>query len=135
MASTSFHSPKALFLSSAWRSFHPWAVVQAGGYNSRHDNPCIACRDSPEWQGWPLVAKILNMLHYQSTNNHAGGLVACTVVSVLQSLVVFLLYLVPGKIVSKLHPAVGLAQSRERLLKLKQLVIVVLGVVFHVDSC
>lgn len=40
------------------------------------------------------------MLHYQSTNNHAGGLVACTVVSVLQSLVVFLLYLVPGKIKS-----------------------------------
>ena len=31
--------------------------------------------------------------------------------------------------------AVGLAQTRERLLKLKQLVIVVLGVVFHVDSC
>ena len=55
------------------------------------------------------------MLHYQSTNNHAGGLVACTVVSVLQSLVVFLLYLVPGKIVSKLHPAVGLAQTRETL--------------------
>ena len=55
------------------------------------------------------------MLHYQSTNNHAGGLVACTVVSVLQSLVVFLLYLVPGKIVGKLHPAVGLAQTRERL--------------------
>ena len=75
------------------------------------------------------------MLHYQSTNNHAGGLVACTVVSVLQSLVVFLLYLVPWKIVSKLHPAVGLAQTQERLLKLKQLVIVVLGVVFHVDSC
>ena len=45
------------------------------------------------------------MLHYQSTNNHAGGLVACTVVSVLQSLVVFLLYLVPGKIVGKLHPS------------------------------
>ncbi len=67
------------------------------------------------------------MLHYQSTNNHAGGLVACTVVSVLQSLVVFLLYLVPGKIVGKLHPAVGLAQTRERLLKLKQLVTVVLG--------
>ena len=75
------------------------------------------------------------MLHYQSTNNHAGGLIACTVVSVLQSLVVFLLYLVPGKIVSKLHPAVGLAQTRERLLKLKQLVTVVLGVVFHVDFC
>lgn len=68
-------------------------------------------------------------------NNHAGGLIACTVVSVLQSLVVFLLYLVPGKIVDKLHPAVGLAQTRERLLKLKQLVTVVLGVVFHVDSC
>ena len=49
--------------------------------------------DSPEWQGWPLVAKILNMLHYQSAKNHAGGLVACTVVSVLHSLVVFLLYL------------------------------------------
>ena len=31
--------------------------------------------------------------------------------------------------------AVGLAQTRERLLKLKQLVIVVLGVVFHIDSC
>ena len=46
-----------------------------------------------------------------------------------------LLYLVPGKIVGKLHPAVGLAQTRERLLKLKQLVTVVLGVVFHVDSC
>ena len=75
------------------------------------------------------------MLHYQSTNNHAGGLIACTVVSVLQSLVVFLLYLVPWKIVCKLHPAVGLAQTQERLLKLKQLVIVVLGVVFHVDSC
>ena len=30
--------------------------------------------------------------------------------------------------------AVGLAQTRERLLKLKQLVTVVLGVVFHVDS-
>ena len=75
------------------------------------------------------------MLHYQSTNNHAGGLIACTVVSVLQSLVVFLLYLVPGKIVGKLHPAVGLAQTRERLLKFKQLVTVVLGVVFHVDSC
>ena len=55
------------------------------------------------------------MLHYQSTNNHAGGLVACTVVSVLQSLVVFLLYLVPWKIVCKLHPAVGLAQTRETL--------------------
>ena len=49
MASTSFYSLMALFLSSAWRSFHPWAVVQAGGYNSRHDNPCIACRDSPGW--------------------------------------------------------------------------------------
>lgn len=82
-----------------------------------------------------LIAQPLNMLHYQSTNNHAGRLVACTVVSVLQSLVVFLLYLVPGKIVSKLHPTVGPAQTRERLLKLKQLVIVVLGVVFHVDSC
>ena len=46
-----------------------------------------------------------------------------------------LLYLVPGKIVGKLHPAVGLAQTLERLLKLKQLVIVVLEVVFHVDSC
>ena len=31
--------------------------------------------------------------------------------------------------------AVGLAQTRKRLLRLKQLVIVVLGVVFHVDSC
>ena len=31
--------------------------------------------------------------------------------------------------------AVGLAQTRERLLKLKQLVTVVLGAVFHVDSC
>ena len=31
--------------------------------------------------------------------------------------------------------AAGLAQTRERLLKLKQLVTVVLGVVFHVDSC
>ena len=31
--------------------------------------------------------------------------------------------------------AVGLALTRERLLKLKQLVTVVLGVVFHVDSC
>ena len=57
------------------------------------------------------------------------------VMSVLQSLVVFLLYLVPGKIVGKLHLAVGLAQTRERLLKLKQLVTVVLGVVFYVDSC
>ena len=46
-----------------------------------------------------------SMLHYQSTNNHAGGHIACTVVLVLQSLVVFLLYLVPGKIVGKLHPA------------------------------
>ena len=82
-----------------------------------------------------LIAQPFNMLHYQSTNNHAGGLIACTVVSVLQSLVVFLLYLVPGKIVGKLHSAVGLAQTRERLLKLKQLVTVVLGVVFHVDSC
>ena len=57
------------------------------------------------------------------------------VMPVLQSLVVFLLYLVPWKIVCKLHSAVGLAQTRERLLKLKQLVTVVLGVVFHVDSC
>ena len=31
--------------------------------------------------------------------------------------------------------AVGLAQTRERLLKFKQLVIVVLGGVFHIDSC
>lgn len=81
-----------------------------------------------------LIAQPLDMLHYQSANNHAGGLIACTVVPVLQSLVVFLLYLVPGKIVGKLHPAVGLAQTRERLLTLKQLVTVVLGVVFYVDS-
>lgn len=73
-----FHSPKALFLSSAWRSFHPWAVVQAGGYNSRHDNPCIACMDSLEWQGWLLVAKILNMLYYQSAKNHASGLLSAS---------------------------------------------------------
>ncbi len=33
------------------------------------------------------------------------------VMPVLQSLVVFLLYLVPGKIVGKLHSAVGLAQT------------------------
>ena len=82
-----------------------------------------------------LIAQPLNMLHYQSTNNHTSRLIACPVVSVLQSLVVFLLYLVPGKIVCKLHLAVGLAQTRERLLKFKQLVTVVLGVVFHVDSC
>ena len=56
------------------------------------------------------------MLHYQSADNHAGGLVARTVVPVLQT-------------------RLGLAQPRERLLKLKQLVTVVLGVVFHVDSC
>ena len=63
-----------------------------------------------------LIAQPLNMLHYQSTNNHAGGLVACTVVSVLQTLVVFLLYLVPGKIVGKLHPAVGACSTpRETL--------------------
>ena len=63
-----------------------------------------------------LIAQPFNMLHYQSTNNHAGGLVACTVVSVLQSLVVFLLYLVPGKIVGKLHPAVGACSTpRETL--------------------
>ena len=56
------------------------------------------------------------MLHYQSADNHAGGLVARTVVPVLQTLVVFLLYLVPGKIVSKLHPAVGACSTpRETL--------------------
>ena len=66
-----------------------------------------------------LIAQPLNMLHYQSTNNHTSRLIACTIVPVLQSLVVFLLYLVPRKIVSKLHPVVGLAQTRERLLKLK----------------
>ena len=56
------------------------------------------------------------MLHYQSADNHAGGLVARTVVPVLQTLVVFLLYLVPGKIVGKLHPAVGACSTpRETL--------------------
>ena len=63
-----------------------------------------------------LIAQPFNMLHYQSTNNHAGGLVARTVVPVLQTLVVFLLYLVPGKIVGKLHPAVGACSTpRETL--------------------
>ena len=38
----------------------------------------IACMDSPEWQGWPLVAKILNMLHYQSAKNHASGLLSAS---------------------------------------------------------
>lgn len=32
-----------------------------------------------------LIAQPLNMLHYQSADNHAGGLIACTVVTVLQS--------------------------------------------------
>ena len=63
-----------------------------------------------------LIAQPLNMLHYQSADNHAGGLVARTVVPVLQTLVVFLLYLVPGKIVGKLHPAVGACSTpRETL--------------------
>lgn len=49
---------------------------------------------------------IAQPLWHASLSEHQQpcGLVACTVVSVLQSLVVFLLYLVPGKIVSKLHP-------------------------------
>ena len=59
---------------------------------------------------------IAQPLWHASLSEHQQpcGLIACTVVSVLQSLVVFLLYLVPGKIVGKLHPAVGLAQTRER---------------------
>ena len=91
MASTSFLSPMALFLSSAWRSFHPWVVVQAGGCNSRHDNPCIVCMDSLEWQGWLLVAKILNMRHYQSCPKSCERAIVCIVVMALHSLVVFLL--------------------------------------------
>ena len=66
------------------------------------------------------------MLHYQSTNNHAGGLVACSAMAVPQTLVVFFSDLGSGKAVGKLDPAVGLAQSRERLLELKQVVYTVL---------
>ena len=39
--------------------FHPWEVVQASGYNSRHDNSCIACRNSPGWSDGLLIAQPL----------------------------------------------------------------------------
>ena len=73
-----------------------------------------------------LVTQILHMLHYDGTNNHAGGLVACSAMAVPQTLVVFFFDPGPGKAVGKLDPAVGLAQSRERLLEFKQVVDTVL---------
>ena len=60
------------------------------------------------------------------TINLAGGLVACAAMAVPQTLVVFFFDLGPGKAVGKLDPAVGLAQSRERLLEFKQVVYTVL---------
>ena len=45
-----------------------------------------------------LVTQSLNMFHYQGSHNHAGGLVARTVVRIPQALVVFLLYLVPRRL-------------------------------------
>ena len=81
-----FHSPKALFLSSAWRSFHPWAVVQAGGYNSRHDNPCIACRDSPGWSSHRSAPQHASLSEHQQPCGRAcclhrcvGSSVACCI--------------------------------------------------------
>ena len=73
-----------------------------------------------------LIAQVLHMLHYQGTNNHAGGLVASSAMDVPQTLVVFFFDFGPGKAVGKLDPAVGLAQSRERLLEFKQVVYTVL---------
>ena len=58
-----------------------------------------------------LVAQILHMLHYNGTNNHASGLVACSAMAVPQTLVVFFLDTGPRKAVGKFDPAVGLAQS------------------------
>lgn len=58
-----------------------------------------------------LVTQILHMLHYQGTYHHAGGLVACAAMTVLQVLVIFLLNPVPWKVVCKFDPAVQLAQS------------------------
>lgn len=72
------------------------------------------------------------MLHYQGSDYHTGWLVACTIVAVPQTLVVFLLDFVPGKVVGELDPSVGgLAQSRERLLELKQVMVAILRVEFH----
>lgn len=50
-------------------------------------------------------------------NNHAGGLVACSAMTVPQTLVVFFFDLGLGKTVAKFDPAVGLARSRESLLE------------------
>ena len=41
------------------------------------------------------VAQIFHVLYNQSAHNHAGGLVAGTIVDILQTLVVFFLYFVP----------------------------------------
>ena len=59
-------------------------------------------------------------------NNHAGGLVACAAMAVPQTLVIFFFDLGPGEAVGKLDPAVGLAQTQERLLEFKQVVYTVL---------
>lgn len=71
------------------------------------------------------------MLHYKGSDNHSGWLVAGTIVTVPQTLVVFLFNFVPGKVIGKLDPAVGLAQSREGVLEFKQVVTEVLRVVFY----
>ncbi len=62
----------------------------------------------------------------KGTNNHAGGLVACAAMAVPQTLVIFFFDLGPGEAVGKLDPAVGLAQTQERLLEFKQVVYTVL---------
>lgn len=74
------------------------------------------------------------MFHYKGSDNHSGRLVASTIVTVPQTLVVFLFNFVLGKVIGKLDPAVGLAQSREGVLEFKQVVTEVLRVVFHTLS-
>ena len=66
------------------------AVVQAGGYNGRHGNPCIACWDSPGWSSHRSAPQHASLSERRQSCERA---IVSIVVTALQSLVVFLLYL------------------------------------------
>jgi hypothetical protein len=60
----------------------------------------------PDYLDGLLVTKILDMFYDQCANYHAGWFVTCAVMRITKTLVVFLLYLVPGKVVCQLNPTV-----------------------------
>ena len=116
--------------------FHPWEVVQASGCNSQHDNSCIACRNSPGWPGWSSHRSApLACFTIRAPTTTRAGLLPAPLCRFFRRLLYSCSILSQGRLSASFTQRLGLAQPRERLLKLKQLVTVVLGVVFHVDSC